>query len=69
MSENAVRLYAYQCAEYYLPDRHPKLQQNQCTDPPNMRQKEIRELVEKNGKKWARNLEKWGFVDKPLIFW
>lgn len=40
-----------------------------CTDPPNMRQKEIRELVEKNGNKWARNLEKWGFVDKPFIFW
>lgn len=33
-----------------------------------MRQKENRELVEKNGNKWARNLEKWGFVDKPLIF-
>lgn len=46
-----------------------KPQAVRCTDPPNMRQKEIREFVEKNGNKCARSLEKWGFVDKPLIFW
>jgi len=33
-----------------------------------MRQKENRDWAEKYGNKWARNLEKWGFVAKPLIF-
>ncbi len=32
MSENTVRLYAYQCAEYYLQDRYLKSQQNQIAD-------------------------------------
>lgn len=49
--------------------RGETIEQAECTDPPNMRQKEIRELVGKCWNKWARNLEKWGFVDKPLIFW